>query len=157
MEIFQEFFLLHSSACFFTGHKRVRQFSHPAETVRHIWLPLRLSPISCFMPWLLCLENSFLQRLSVWLSFLPRVSAGSRITQTVSAGSHFSWTVVLAGSKRSLTVLVEAKYDGQSLRGLVYTLYFCSTSMCHFFLMDYCRKNKQNGKQLVPLDYKVAV
>ena len=50
-------------------------------------------------------------------SFLPRVSAGSL----------FSWTVVSAGSKRSRTVSVEAKYDGHSLQesklsGLVYTL-----------------------------------
>ena len=33
-----------------TGYKRVRLFSLPAETVRHIWLPPRLSLISCFLP-----------------------------------------------------------------------------------------------------------
>ena len=49
---------------FITGYKRVRQFSLPAETVRHIWLPPRLPAISCFLPRLLCLGNSFLQRLS---------------------------------------------------------------------------------------------
>ena len=97
------------------------------ETVHHIWLPPRLSTISCFLLRLLCLVNSFLQRLSRWFCFLPRVSAGHRITQTVSAGSHFSWTVISAGSKRSQTVSAEAKYDGQSLQeaktsGTVYTL-----------------------------------
>ena len=46
-------------------YKRVPQFSFPAETVRHIWLPPRLSAISCFLPRLLCSGNSFLQRLSV--------------------------------------------------------------------------------------------
>ena len=112
---------------FITGYKRVRQFSLPAETVGHIWLLPRLSTISCFLPWLLCLVNSFLQRLSVWFCFLLRVSAGSRITRTVSAGRHFSWTVVSAGSRRSRTVSAEAKYDGQSLQeakisGLFYTL-----------------------------------
>ena len=109
-----------------TGYKQVSQFALPAETVHHIWLPLRLSGISCFLLRLLCLVNSFLQRLSVWFSFLPRLSAGSRITRTVSAGSHFSWRVVSAGSKRSRTVSAEAKYDRQSLQevkisGLVYT------------------------------------
>ena len=101
---------------FSTGYKRVRQFSLPAETVRHIWLPPRLSAISFFLPRLLCLVNSFLQRLSVWFSFLPGVSAGSRVTRTFSAGSHFSWMVVSAGRKRSWTVLVEAKYDGSLYR-----------------------------------------
>ena len=72
--------------------------------------------VSCFLLRLLCLGNSFLQRLSVWFSFLPRVLAGSRIRWTVSAGSHFSWMVVSAGSKRSQTVSAEAKYDGQSLQ-----------------------------------------
>ena len=33
------------------------------QTVRHIWLPPRLTAISCFLPRLLCLENSFLQIL----------------------------------------------------------------------------------------------
>ena len=113
-----------TSHCLRTGYKRVCQFSLPAETVRHNWLPLRLSAISCFLPRLLCLGNSFLQRLCDLASC--QVSAGSRITQTVSAGSHFSWTVVSAGSKRSWTVSAEAKYDGQSLqeakiRGLVYS------------------------------------
>ena len=133
-----------------TGYKRVRQFTHPAETVCHIWLPPRLSAISCFLPRLFCLVNSFLQRLSVWFSFLPRVlagsritrtvsvgvSAGSRITRTVSAGSHFSWMVVSAGSKRSPTVSAEAKYEGQSLweakiSGLVYILWlsYCGSSL----------------------------
>ena len=32
-----------------TGYKRVRLFSLPAETVRHIWLPPRLSVISRFL------------------------------------------------------------------------------------------------------------
>ena len=110
-----------------TGYKRVRQFTLPAETVRHIWLPPRLSAISYFLQRLLCSVNRFLQRLSVRFSFLPRVSAGSRITRIVSAGSNFSWTVVSSGSKRSRTVSAKAKYDGQSLQearisGLVYTL-----------------------------------
>ena len=48
-----------------TGYKRIRQFTLPAETVRCIWLPPRLSAISCFLPRLLCLVNSFLQKLSV--------------------------------------------------------------------------------------------
>ena len=112
----------------------------PAETSHHIWLPrdcpLRLYAISCFLRRLLCLVNSFLQRLSVWFSFLLRVLAGSRIMQavsavshffktivltgsrisrTVSAGSHFFQTIVLTGSRISRTVSAEAKYDGQSL------------------------------------------
>ena len=36
-----------------TGYKLDRQFSLPAETVRHIWLPPRLSVISSFLPRLL--------------------------------------------------------------------------------------------------------
>ena len=91
---------------FTTGYKQVHQFSLPAETVRHIWLLQRLSAISCFLPRLFCLENSFLQRLS----------AGSRITQTVTAGSHFLWMEVSAGGKRSWTVVAKAKYDRQSLQ-----------------------------------------
>ena len=81
----------------FTGYKLVRQFSLPVDTVHLIWLPPR------------------------------RVSAGSNITQTVSAGSNFSRTVVLEGSKRSRTVLADAKYDGQSqqeakIGGVLFTL-----------------------------------
>ena len=123
-----------------TGYKRVRQFSLPAETVRHIWLPPSLSAIPCFLPRLLCLGNSFLQRLSVWFSFLPRDSAGSIITRTVSAGSHLLWTVVSAGRERSRTVSAEAKYDIQSLQevkisGLTYTLWCCTYSKdCSFCL-----------------------
>ena len=49
---------------FFTGYKRVRKFSLSAETVRHIWLPLRLSVISCFLPSLPSTKYGFLQRLS---------------------------------------------------------------------------------------------
>ena len=110
-----------------TGYKRVCLFSLPAETVRHIWLPPRLSVISCFLLRLPSMKNGFLQRLSVWICFLPRLSAGSRITRTVSAGSYLPSTTVWAGNKRSWTVLAEAKYDKQSLQeakfsGLVYTL-----------------------------------
>ena len=47
-----------------TGYKPVRQFSLPAETVRHIWLPLKLSAISCFLLTLLYMINGLLQRLS---------------------------------------------------------------------------------------------
>ena len=70
----------------------------------------------------------FLQRLSVRFCFLPRLSAGRLITRTVSAGSYLPSTTVWAGSKRSRTISVEAKYDGQSLQeakigGLVCTLW----------------------------------
>ena len=79
----------------------------PAETVRVILFPAKT--------------------LGRKQNHTDRLSAGSRITRTVSAGSRFSWTVVSAGSRSSLTVSVEAKYDGQSLQvakisGLVYTL-----------------------------------
>ena len=47
-------------------------------------------------------------------TFRVRVSTGSRIILTVSAGSHFLWMVISAGSKRSETVSVEAKYDRQT-------------------------------------------
>ena len=50
-------------------------FSFPAETVRHIWLPLRLSAISCFLPRLLYTINGFLLRLSVWFCFVLRLSS----------------------------------------------------------------------------------
>ena len=89
------------------------------ENIRPVWVPPRLSAISCFLPRLLCLVSSFLQRLSVWFSFLPRVS------RTVS--------LVSAGSKRSRTVSAETKYDGQSLQEakiswLVHTLCWCTIS-----------------------------
>ena len=67
--IFMEF--SHYLISITTDSKGVSQFSLPAETVRYIWLPPRLSRISCFLQRLLCLGNSFLQRLSVWFSFLP--------------------------------------------------------------------------------------
>ena len=41
----------------------------PAETVCHIWLLLRLSVISCFLPRLPSTKNGFLQRLSVIFGF----------------------------------------------------------------------------------------
>ena len=47
-------FLKLMNICIYTGYKLVRQFSLPAEAVRHIWLPLKLSAISCFLPLLLC-------------------------------------------------------------------------------------------------------
>ena len=81
--------LCRRESTFHTGYKWVHQFTLPAETVCHIWLPPRLSVISCFLLRLLYSVNSFLQRLSVWFCFLPRLWAGSRITQIVSAGSHF--------------------------------------------------------------------
>ena len=46
-----------------TGYKRVCQFMLLAETVRHIWLPPRLSVISCFLLRLPSPKNGFLQRL----------------------------------------------------------------------------------------------
>ena len=58
-------------------YKLVCHISLPAETV--IWLPQRLSMISCFLPWLLYAKNGFLSRLPPWLCFLPIVSAGSRV------------------------------------------------------------------------------
>ena len=60
-----------------TGYKRVCQFSLPAETVHHIWLPPRLSAISCFLPRLLCSGISILQKLSVWLCCESRQEAES--------------------------------------------------------------------------------
>ena len=88
------------NACYITnyiGYKLVRQLSLPAETVRHNWLPPRLSAITCFLPKLLSAKNGFLPKLSACLCFLPRDSAGSRITQTESAGNHLSYTTVSAG------------------------------------------------------------
>ena len=51
--------------------------------------------------------------------------------RTVSAGNYLPSTTVLAGSKRSRTVLAEGKYDGQSLQeakisGFFYTLWCVS-------------------------------
>ena len=40
--------LVYVTVC--TGYKLVLQFSLPAETVRHICLPLTLSAISCLLP-----------------------------------------------------------------------------------------------------------
>ena len=92
-----------------TEYKLVRKFSHPAETVRHIWFPPRLSTISCFLPRLLCVINSFMHRPSTWFCFLPRLSAGSRVL----AGSHFSLAAVSAGSRITQTVSAEDKYTQQ--------------------------------------------
>ena len=44
--------------CKFTEYKRVRYFSLPAETVRHVWLSSRLSVISCFLPRLPSTKNA---------------------------------------------------------------------------------------------------
>ena len=116
------------------------------QTVRHTWLPPRLSAISCYLPRLLCVIKGFLARLSAWNCFLPRlsvgssvtrtisagsrithrVSAGSRIEQTVSEGSHFLRTTVLEGNERSRTVSVEAMTDSlgrKKIGQLVYTLW----------------------------------
>ena len=49
-----------SYSMLYTGCKRVRKVSLPAETVRHIWLPPRLSVISCFLPRLPSTKNGFL-------------------------------------------------------------------------------------------------
>ena len=54
----------------------VRLFSLPAETVRHFWLPPRLS---CFLPRLMCMINGSCRDY-------PR-EAGNRITRTVSVRS----------------------------------------------------------------------
>ena len=89
------------------------QYSLAAATIHHIWLPLRLSLISCSLERPLCMINGVLPNLSARSCSLPRLSAG-RNSWTVSAGSHFSQTVVSARSKRSQTVSAEAKYDGQS-------------------------------------------
>ena len=96
------------------NNKNWYPISLPAETVHLIWLLPRLSMISCFLPKLLSAKNDFQLSLSVWFCFLPRAWIGSRIRRTDSAGSHLSCVTGLDGSKRSLTVSAEAKYDGQS-------------------------------------------
>ena len=101
----------------FTEYKLV---SLPVETVHHMWLPPKLSAISCFLSRLLSVKNGFL------------LSAGSSITRTDSAGSLLSCTTVSTGSERLRTVSVEAKYDSLSrqeakIGGLVYTLYSLTT------------------------------
>ena len=52
------------------GYKLVRQFSLPADTVRHTGLPPRLSAISCFLSRLPCVIKGFLSRLSARFYFL---------------------------------------------------------------------------------------
>ena len=86
--------------------------------------------IFCFLP----RQLSTTHAKTVCVTVLPAESdhmimlpAGSMITWTDSAGSHLSCTTVSARWKRSQTVSVEAKYDGQSrqkvkIGGLVYNL-----------------------------------
>ena len=67
-------------------------FSLPVENVHHIWLLLRLSKISCFLPKVLHMINSFLPRLSMCFYFLPRVSTISHISHSKTThGCHLSF------------------------------------------------------------------
>ena len=52
------------NAYMYTEYNLIRQISLPAKAVCHIWLPLRMSAISCFLPRLLCMINGFLLSLS---------------------------------------------------------------------------------------------
>ena len=97
----------------------------PAETTVHEkWLPAETVPVI-----LLPAETLGRKLIHTKHNSLGRKQeVTDSLTRTVSAGSYLPSTTVLAGSKRSLTVSAEAKYDGQSLQeakisGLVYTLW----------------------------------
>ena len=130
-----------------TGYKKVREFTLPAETVCHIWLPPRLSAISCLLPRLLCLVNSSLQRLSVWFSFLPRLGRKLNHTDSLCRKPFF-----VDGSLGRKPEIMEAKYDEKSLQeaklsGLVYTLWSVEPELGVYFYEIGCKKNFQ-GKEL---------
>ena len=136
----------------YTGYKLVRQFSLPAETVCHIWLPSRLSGITCFLPRLLPREKK-LPAETVRVNVLPAENLVRKQNQPDTVGSKLFIThsslvrkqnhAHTFGSKlfitaqqsrqeqESRTVPAEDKYDGQSRRepktgGLVYFLCFTS-------------------------------
>ena len=62
----------------YTGYKTVRQFSLPAETVRHIWLPTEHCPAnSCFLQGLLS-SKKWLPVETVRMTLLPAESLGRK-------------------------------------------------------------------------------
>ena len=102
----------------YTGCKRVRKVSLPAETVRHIWLPPRLSAISCFLP--------RLRKMASYRKLFPKHNSlgrkqeiadsleGSQIWRTVSAGSE-NWRTrlypVLYSLQNYLNFVTSSKLD----------------------------------------------
>ena len=134
-----------SSGSMHTGYNRFRQFSLPAETVHHIWLPPRLSSTlaSCrdYCPvreLLLPAETTVLEEwlpaetvrvtASCWESRQEAESCWQSLQEAI-----YRCTEVPTGSKSSRTVSAEARYDVQSLQeakigGIDYTLW-CITEV----------------------------
>ena len=89
----------------YTGYKLVRRYSLPAETVRHIWLPPRLSRSLAYC-------RDYRPRVMASCQDCPRNYASCR-TRIDSAGSRFTHTTICAGSKRLRTVSAEAIYQSR--------------------------------------------
>lgn len=97
-------------------YKLIHQFLHAAVSVRHIWLSPELNLISCLLPRLLYMIDSFLPCLSMWFCFLASIQASCQDcpcdsswqeaeSHGVLTGSHFSCTAVLEGSKEIVDTL----------------------------------------------------
>ena len=96
-----------------TRYKLVCWFWPSVKTVPHIFLLLRLSAISCFLPRVLCMIKAscwFCQcdSTSCW-DFRHKPQSHQQSRQEAFFGT------VSAGSKRSQTASAEAKYDGTVL------------------------------------------
>ena len=88
-----------------TGYKLVSKFLHHAETALHIWLPPRLSAISCFLPKLLSAQNGFLPGLFD--------SASCRESRREAESHGQTWQEVIYHVQKSRQ---EARGRGQSRR-----------------------------------------
>ena len=102
-----------------TGYKLVRQFLLPAETVRNIWLPPRLSAISCFLPRLLFAKmSSCRDRLRECVSYrdCPRDCASCQESRQEAESREQSReeTIYHVQQSRQKAGDCDAKYDGQS-------------------------------------------
>lgn len=80
------------------------------ETVRDLLVPTGITVIEKWLP-----------AETVSVTLLPTESISRKQNNAVSAGSHSSCTTLSAGSKRSLPVSTEDKYDGLSLQEVAYT------------------------------------
>ena len=98
-----------------TGYKRVRLFSLPAETIRHIWLPPRLSAISCFLARIPSTKDGFLSRRVCACD-----SASFRDSRQELKEQSLQEAIYRAQQSRQETrdrgSLGGSQYDGQSLQ-----------------------------------------
>ena len=111
-----------TSPLIFASCRACPSYLASAETVCDLLLPAQTTG-----------HEKWLPAETVCVILLPAEMLSRKLNHTVSAGSYFPSRSVSAGSKRSLTVSTEAKYDGQSLQGakisgLVYTLCRQSTA-----------------------------